>query len=458
MKKLFYAIAVVALVCALVFPVAAFAFSADLFEQADYSLFEDGFTYKEKSTKEKGQSQVLFYGEYNATVADAKYEWVIHSVRNGTNTTKSTVEEIATDYQNKTGRKVMFAANGDYFDLGTGSNMESYVNNGIVVSKGAFITKHCIGFDNKGKAVVGRMTQTIAKIRIDADGENRLLDIAGYNRAPQTDDEITVYSEVGTYSVPDAGKYIVQIDFGSAVNLPAYGKCHRLKTGTPINDDEFTLKSGQFALVAKGQNASYFFDKLKYGTSVDLVEIPAGDYLGCTWVLGGYDILVNDGVVNKSCHTDNSGNVAAPRTFVGVKEDGTMFLCMLDGRQPGYSVGITVNAEAELASVLGAKHALELDGGGSTTVLVRIGDKLQLRNKPSDGQMRKVSNALMLVEKPSASPEPEPEPQPEPKPEPDPQPSQNYGFGCNGVVSGGIVMIFAAAFAFVVAKDKTNRK
>ena len=49
--------------------------------------------------------------------------------------------------------------------------------------------------------------------------------------------------------------------------------------------------------------------------------------------------------------------------------------------------------------MLGAKYALELDGGGSSTVIVRINDELTLRNKPSDGSMRAVSNAILLVEK-----------------------------------------------------------
>lgn len=122
-------------------------------------------------------------------------------------------------------------------------------------------------------------------------------------------------------------------------------------------------------------------------------------------MVGGYDILVNDGKVNSSFHTDNFGNVAAPRTILGFKEDGTAFLCMLDGRQAGYSVGLTVEKEAELAAALGAKYALELDGGGSTTVIVRIDDTLTLRNKPSDGSMRKVSNAVLLVEKEKAQPD-----------------------------------------------------
>lgn len=391
---------IVAFAVSLLSPVSAFAFSSDLFDNADYSLSSNGFTYKEKAVKENGKSQALFYGEYNSTKADAEYEWVIHSVRSGSVTTKSTVLQIAEDYQSASGRKVVFAANGDYFDLNSGANMESYVNDGIVISKGSFATKHCIGFDNKGKFAIGRMTQTQPKLLVEIGKNKTLFDIDAFNQAP-ADDQIAVYTKVGTYNVPQSGKYVVNTDSVNLDQYPVWGSAYRLSTGEIADDKEFTLKSGQFAVVVKGKNAKFFFDKVNYGVNVSIVEIPVGDFNGCSWVLGGYDILVNDGVVNTNCHTDNSGNVAAPRTFIGVKEDGTTFVCVLDGRQVGYAIGITVNEEAVLAKTLGAKYALELDGGGSSTAIVRVNDQLVCRNKPSDGSMRKVSNAILLVEKKS---------------------------------------------------------
>jgi hypothetical protein len=89
-----------------------------------------------------------------------------------------------------------------------------------------------------------------------------------------------------------------------------------------------------------------------------------------------------------------------------MKEDGTMFVCIVDGRGAGGSVGLTVEGEAQLAGALGAQYSLELDGGGSSTMIVRIDDKLTLRNIPSDGSMRKVANVILLVEKPAAEENP----------------------------------------------------
>ena len=378
------------------------AFSDNLLENPTYSLEENGFSYYEQSLNEGG-AQKLFYGEYNTGAEDAEYEWVIHSNRNGNKTTLTTVMNIAKDYEATTGRKVMFAANGDYFDFGSGSNMESYVNDGIVMSKGSFATKHCIGFDNKGKVVIGRMTEVERRLMIVIDGQRYFYEIDAYNAEP-SENGISIYTNPGEHTIAGAGKYVCGSTSSNLNQCPVWGESRRMTTSTPINDDSFKLISGQFAVVVKGENAQFFYDNIKYGVEVDLVEIPAGKFAGCTWVLGGYDILVDNGTVNTNCHTDNSGNANAPRTFIGFKEDGTGFVCVVDGRQSGYSVGITVTKEAQLAKVLGAKYALELDGGGSSTVIVRINDTLTLRNKPSDGSMRQVSNAILLVEKEKEAP------------------------------------------------------
>ena len=236
--------------------------------------------------------------------------------------------------------------------------------------------------------------------------------------------------------------------------------------------DTVNLRSGQFAVVIKGENAQFFYDKVTFGVEVNLVEIPAGEFAGCIWVLGGYDILVDDGVVNTNCHTDNSGDAKAPRTFIGFKEDGTGFLCVVDGRQSGYSLGISVNKEAELAKALGAAFALELDGGGSSTMLIRIDDVLTLRNKPSDGSMRRVSNAIMLVEKEKETQQPEEPTQPATDPTTTPtttdpvttpttkpgaaKPAQDSG-NAVALIAVGVVVLAGVGVAVVVIGKKRKK-
>ncbi|MFT7696425.1 MAG: exopolysaccharide biosynthesis protein, partial [Candidatus Latescibacterota bacterium] len=92
-----------------------------------------------------------------------------------------------------------------------------------------------------------------------------------------------------------------------------------------------------------------------------------------------------------------------PRTAVGYSQNGeVLFLVVVDGRQPGYSVGMTL---AELAGFMrmrladfsstheNAYQALNLDGGGSTTMVVED----EVVNSPSDqtGE-RPVANVLLV--------------------------------------------------------------
>jgi hypothetical protein len=83
-----------------------------------------------------------------------------------------------------------------------------------------------------------------------------------------------------------------------------------------------------------------------------------------------------------------------PRTLAGVRPDGTLLLVTVDGRRPGWSVGMTLPEAARLMRSLGASDALNLDGGGSTTMTIRG----QVVNRPSDrGGERPVADGLFVM-------------------------------------------------------------
>ena len=64
-----------------------------------------------------------------------------------------------------------------------------------------------------------------------------------------------------------------------------------------------------------------------------------------------------------------------PRTAIGLTADRrTLLLFVVDGRQPGYSVGVTMPELSEIAVKYGAQVALNLDGGGSSTLVVQGAD------------------------------------------------------------------------------------
>jgi exopolysaccharide biosynthesis protein len=82
-----------------------------------------------------------------------------------------------------------------------------------------------------------------------------------------------------------------------------------------------------------------------------------------------------------------------PRTAIAKLKSGQILLVTVDGRQPGESIGMSLTMLADLLLEFGAVEAINLDGGGSTTMVIRN----KLVNKPSDaGGERPVSDAILL--------------------------------------------------------------
>lgn len=113
------------------------------------------------------------------------------------------------------------------------------------------------------------------------------------------------------------------------------------------------------------------------------------------WAVGGGPRLLRAGRVDVTAEAERfQPDVArsrAPRTAAGVDSRGRLILLTVNGRQAS-SVGLTLTELAEVMASLGAQDALNLDGGGSSTMVLR-GD---LFNLPSDGRERPVANALLV--------------------------------------------------------------
>jgi exopolysaccharide biosynthesis protein len=83
-----------------------------------------------------------------------------------------------------------------------------------------------------------------------------------------------------------------------------------------------------------------------------------------------------------------------PRTAVAKMKDGKFLMITVDGRQPGVSVGMNLNELAEYLLSLGAVDAMNLDGGGSTTMFLDG----KVVNTPSDKEgERKVGDAILVT-------------------------------------------------------------
>jgi exopolysaccharide biosynthesis protein len=111
--------------------------------------------------------------------------------------------------------------------------------------------------------------------------------------------------------------------------------------------------------------------------------------------IGGSPILVRDGKRWFAEETRDLYTLPAPRSAAGWTAGGDLLLVTVDGRQPGYSAGMTMDELSDLMIELGAVEAINLDGGGSTAFVVNG----SVMNQPSDRAVRR-DGATVLVRSP----------------------------------------------------------
>lgn len=104
-------------------------------------------------------------------------------------------------------------------------------------------------------------------------------------------------------------------------------------------------------------------------------------------VLASGPMLLSDGIV--CCFdalSEKFVNTKHPRSAVAVKADGTILFVVADGRSKGNADGVSIPELAHICRVLGADEALNLDGGGSSTLWSKYFPENGIINKPSDNK------------------------------------------------------------------------
>jgi hypothetical protein len=152
---------------------------------------------------------------------------------------------------------------------------------------------------------------------------------------------------------------------------------------------------GGAVLVASGAQGAALATEAVVGSTLRARIDFVPSWPGIAAAVGGGPELVRGGravVSTDEWFTPLQLRPRAPRSAVGQLRSGRILLVAVDGRQPGYSSGLT-NAELARTMVrLGAVRAMAFDGGGSTTLAF---DGAVL-NRPSDGRERAVGSALVF--------------------------------------------------------------
>ena len=146
----------------------------------------------------------------------------------------------------------------------------------------------------------------------------------------------------------------------------------------------FKEEDGSVSCDVKAFNRNDFDSYLESGRLLHAVSVSFG-------------MVVKDGELVKK--TEERTSSAAARSMVGVKADGTLVICMNDGRGANNSVGFCDYEEGEAMLALGCQWAANCDGGGSSTFISkRVGeDTFTMRSVPCDGAQRPTSHGIFVA-------------------------------------------------------------
>ncbi len=162
-----------------------------------------------------------------------------------------------------------------------------------------------------------------------------------------------------------------------------------------------TIPENGFVLSIQGKTLSDQFLSVKEGESISVQASINNEWKDAQFMLATGPTLVRNGAQSISMNlTSSFATTAHPRTAIGVSKDGSrVYLVTLDGRQSGYSNGATLQDFANYLISLGVHNAINLDGGGSTTMVARLPyyQNATLINRPSDGVERGVPTTLQVI-------------------------------------------------------------
>ncbi len=292
------------------------------------------------------------------------------------------------------GVDILGGTNADFFSTQTLVPMSNAIIDGKIITKDAS-GQDAIGILEDGTAFISYVY--FNSVLIKEDGT-----------------EVNIYN-INKYRQPYAA-YMMTSDFSDTTRNTTKGYDiilgsieGEMKLGTKLtaivesiteNDSAIPIPKGKLVITIDSKAPEEFLKpltELQVGEKVSINFSASGDSRWSQVKIGMGSVggrLLIDGEVNPNLSTG-----AAPRTAIGIKNDGSLVLYTIDGRQSGHSYGVQLKTLAKRMQELGCVEALNLDGGGSTAITVQLpgSDKSSLANKPSDKKERSLSTYFYLT-------------------------------------------------------------
>ncbi len=375
----------------LVVPVTFAAVDTTLLESS-YEI-ADGLTYTNTvSSGTNGRRE-----SFSLTLSPDSDVFPITVVSDGTVYGSATMS-TAVSYAQSLGYTVVGGINSDYFSFTTGVPM------GIAVADGVYLSSPggypAVGFTD-GSATLIADPQVSLTLYNETTGVTTAVPTFNKWRA-ETGGVYLLNENFSTVSTRTSGDgWMVRMELLEEGEMTVNGTLSLVVTELIQTSDAVVIGEDNYILTAStGSGYGEVFRSFTVGDVITLeTQCDDENLVNAQWVSGVANILVEDGTFSDNTDWATSGQTLNPSTAMGVKADGTTVYYVTDGRQSGYSMGLTQQNLAQELMDMGCVWAVNLDGGGSSILSATLpGDSgATIQTSPSGGSVRAVATYILLV-------------------------------------------------------------
>jgi len=250
-----------------------------------------------------------------------------------------------------------------------------------------------LGFDFNDVPLISRVSYSGA---VTANGETKIINTVNSDRLSNY---VVLYNSFmgANTGTNQWGKELLISPLSSwAVNDTVLCRIEKIEDSI----GSMAIPKGKAVLSAHDAGMQFFTDNTALGDTIKVILSLEPHLDSLKALVGGFPKIIKNGqnyALQGYAEEGGSSTFAAdrhPRTAAGYSADGSkLFFVVVDGRQAGLSVGMSLPELADFMIDIGAETAVNLDGGGSSTLVVRH----TVKNSPSDGSERLVANSLQAV-------------------------------------------------------------
>ncbi|MBM3236786.1 phosphodiester glycosidase family protein [Candidatus Poribacteria bacterium] len=309
------------------------------------------------------------------------------SVSNGRVLGRTTVRNMV-QQATRNGKNALVAVNASFGVLG--GSYEGVIENLHIQSEKVISPPNdhaCFGVTKSGEFLMGNV-----KMNLSVKIVGREIQVQRLNQERDHNGSIALYTpQFGSSTRTNDGCEVVISDVAQPLT-PKY-KSRFTVSNVMSSGDTRIPRDGLVLSARKGSDTAKFLSNLKVGDQGELTL----SFLPEKWNevvegIGGNSRLVKDGKIFEESYRGPKSTHDDPRTALGYN-DKKLLLMVVDGRQGGYSIGMSYRDVASAMIELGATEAINLDGGSSSTFILNG----NLINRPSGGQERDVLNAVFIT-------------------------------------------------------------